>query len=382
MFDGLLRSDFASDAVRVLINLVGFSTAATLADEQTSDISLATPHVVFTDVAEEGSLFVDGEYLPGPYTIQATADSVTINQIPVSTIPGSSFVSDVDDLEYNELPPRDGSRGRERGRGRGQNRRELHRPGDVTAVRTAHRLADSLQEGSDVVLFTGFPMRVIAVGGSQFEFYSALVADEPTPEQRRGFLQLVRDESEKAKWNQWLNGFQPTPDLRSRMKKAISESNAIVQEAASRTAARSRLETFAYPLTLIGMMLGVIAFGHMLKWTGRNLVMDQTGQTTPETTRCAEVALLLMLGMSAIDLLWTIMAGQAGVMKEINPLAAGLIHTPTSLAFFKVTATAIGCGLLYAFRDRRRVQEATWWMCLVCVLVTFRWVMFDSMTAS
>ena len=92
--------------------------------------------------------------------------------------------------------------------------------------------------------------------------------------------------------------------------------------------------------------------------------------------------ILLMLGMSAVDLLWTIMAGQAGVMKEINPLAAGLIQTPTSLALFKVTATAIGCGLLYSFRDRRRVQEATWWMCLVCVLVTFRWVMFDSMTTS
>ena len=83
--------------------------------------------------------------------------------------------------------------------------------------------------------------------------------------------------------------------------------------------------------------------------------------------------------MSVLDLVWTILAGQAGVMTELNPLAAKFIDSPGQLAFFKMFATATGFGILFVWRQRRQVQQAIWWMCLVCVLLTFRWVMFDSM---
>ena len=68
-------------------------------------------------------------------------------------------------------------------------------------------------------------------------------------------------------------------------------------------------------------------------------------------------------------------------MKEVNPLAVGIVHSPQALAAFKVIATSLGFALLYALRKQKRGQEVTWWMCLVCVLVTFRWVIFDSMNA-
>ena len=126
------------------------------------------------------------------------------------------------------------------------------------------------------------------------------------------------------------------------------------------------------------MLLSVFALGHVLKWTAKSIVAEQNAAYSPEVTRCVEVALLLMLAMSLIDLVWTILAGQAGVMKEVNPLAATYLDSPVQLVAFKVTATGLGCGILYAWRRRKQVQDATWWMCLVCVLLTFRWVVFDS----
>ena len=81
--------------------------------------------------------------------------------------------------------------------------------------------------------------------------------------------------------------------------------------------------------------------------------------------------------MSLIDLAWTILAGQAGVMKEAIHWQP-LIWIPPQLVAFKVTATGLGCGILYAWRRQKQIQDATWWMCLVCVLLTFRWVVFDS----
>ena len=101
-------------------------------------------------------------------------------------------------------------------------------------------------------------------------------------------------------------------------------------------------------------------------------------QHADQAARAVTIALCLMLGMLILDLTWTILAGQAGVMKEVNPIAAEMIDSPLQLAVFKIVTTSIGLGILYFWRNRHQIQFATWWVCLVCVLLTFRWVVFDS----
>ncbi len=359
----------SATTVLLVICLSGIQTVA--ADESTPIEPPYTADIEYSEVVDGGFLFVDGGYIPGPHTVEATKAGITVNDIPVSF--------EHDPKGEDDANSQTGWGGRNRGWW-GQRRRP--QSAERTPADLARRLYFSLSEGNTVVTFAGTPMVVLSTGGDCYELYNGLLSDNPTSEERKAFIGLARNSAAAPIWDQWLNSFEPTPQLRTHLQKYVDESDAVIEELASASAAKYRMETFAYPLTLAGMMLGVFAFGHMLKWTGRNLVAEQSGSSTPESTRCAEIALLLMLGMSVVDLLWTILAGQAGVMKEINPLAAGLIHTPMSLAAFKVTATGLGCGLLYVYRERRRVQEATWWMCLVCVLVTFRWVMFDSMTTS
>jgi hypothetical protein len=65
-------------------------------------------------------------------------------------------------------------------------------------------------------------------------------------------------------------------------------------------------------------------------------------------------------------------------MRELNPVAAQLVGSPMHLILFKVVATGAGGAILFIWRHRSQIQQAAWWMCLVCVLLTFRWVVFDS----
>ena len=209
-------------------------------------------------------------------------------------------------------------------------------------------------------------------------FCEVLLSKNRTPEQVSQFALLAGDPRQHDAWKTWLSDFQPTPALQTILQIRVYETDHTLAESERQIAAVQRLDLMSYPLTVLGMLLSVFALGHVLKWTAKSIVAEQNAAYSPEVTRCVEVALLLMLAMSLIDLVWTILAGQAGVMKEVNPLAATYLDSPVQLVAFKVTATGLGCGILYAWRRRKQVQDATWWMCLVCVLLTFRWVVFDS----
>lgn len=135
----------------------------------------------------------------------------------------------------------------------------------------------------------------------------------------------------------------------------------------------------AYPLTLLGMVLSVIAFGHLLKSLPDHGAMRTNGGVTAEIVRATVVSLGLVIVLSGLDLVWTLLASQSGQMRELNPLASRLISDPQALIAFKAVATLIACGLLFALRHHGRAQLASWWICLICTMLTFRWLMFNSM---
>lgn len=353
----------------------------------------------FQEEVRHGILFVDGKYIAGPYLLIATRETGTINGFPLppgleeNGLDASSsedhdrprrrfreaelqggFDSEADDSDaYSDDAEYGGSRRS------GRNGRSRQRP--PALVRNAMELAGFLNQGAVIVATTGGPSRILETASDKFEFFEVMLATNRSEQDVERFLSLVAPGQMREDWRRWLQTFVPDSSLRRMMTEQLQEIREIEAQNRGHAAALIRLAKFSYPLTVIGMFLGVVALGHMLKWAGRGLAADEADVSSPENVRYVVVALFLMLGMSCLDLVWTILAGQAGIMKEVNPLAAGLVDSPARLAILKVVATGVGFGILFAWRQRRQIQQATWWMCLVCILLTFRWVIFDSMNS-
>ena len=83
--------------------------------------------------------------------------------------------------------------------------------------------------------------------------------------------------------------------------------------------------------------------------------------------------------LSALDLIWTILASQAGRMREMNPFGSGLIEDPLLLIAFKVGMIGAAIAMLFVLRRHRQAQVGAWWACLICTLLTVRWLTFNSM---
>jgi hypothetical protein len=314
---------------------------------------------------EQGMIFYNGEYLSLPYRIQTTADSISINGIK---LPSSITVSSSEERE-----PRGRRHATEREQRRNSNANRIA----PTTSKLARSIEESLDNEEVIVLFDNDPFHSFSTASQQYDFFKALLGSSQD-ETDLLFLEDVKsNEDSIAKWRNWIAGYSPPLILETEMKDFIKMLDEIEIHAHKKFAASARLETLAYPLTLAGMLLSVIAFGQLLQWIGKGFAKQE--EPKPESERYLVMALVLMLGMSLIDLAWTILAGQAGVMREVNPVAGMYMNSPQQLAVFKVIATLIGFSILYIWRQRPVMQQATWWMCLVCVLVTFRWVIFNSM---
>lgn len=304
---------------------------------------------------ETGAVFIDGVYLPPPYVIRFDDETVTLNQRRCFQVPPAQAIR-TEESRFRE-PQSDALQ---------------------NCDLAAEEALTTLQmDGIIVTDSTGQNLRLLN-GGDAYTFCEAMLAEDKSDALTQAFLRLSRDESRFEMWRSWFLSHKPQNELREFLEVQLAQFQEAESKDQARIAAVARLESCSYPLTLAGMLLGVIGLGHVLKWTVRSVVLEQTSGHGKQIAHCVGLALLLMLAMSAVDLAWTILAGQAGVMREVNPLAAGLIHSPLHLAILKVTATSLGCGILYACRHSHQVQNATWWMCLVCVLLTFRWVVFNS----
>jgi hypothetical protein len=367
--------------------------AAPLADAATPSQSAqqSEPVILYSDSASSGLLFLDGTFIDPPYRLAATRSGITVNGI-ASTVETTTTESTSPDQparrrrnssedqpgfgrpaegRFGERRSSEGrfDEGRFGGNRFGWSRRPQH-------ARQAREIVDALSADGIVVLFGNHHIVISESSSQDFTFCSTLLADNRTSEMRQDFVSLEPDEALRPQWSNWLDSFHPTGALREALSQRVEHIESIEQQNRQQIAAVQRLDQLSYPLTIAGMLIGVLAMGHMMQWAGKGL-----GEEGSAAVRSTEIALLFVLAMSVIDLIWTILAGQAGAMKELNPFAAQYLHSPLSLALFKTVATACGCGILYIWRSRRQIQHATWWVCLVCVLLTFRWVVLDSMVS-
>jgi hypothetical protein len=184
---------------------------------------------------------------------------------------------------------------------------------------------------------------------------------------------------DKQVWDDWIVGFEPSNDFRQRAVSMISRFDAAESNAQGQVALVRWTRALVYPLNLGGMVMTVLAIGHLLG--GR----PHAGRSTlgvdpaPEMIRALNCSLFFIVTLSAFDLVWTILAAQSGQMQELNPLGSRLIDDPRNLAGFKMGITLPAIGLLWLLRQHKRAQVAAWWACLILTIVMFRWLTFNSM---
>jgi len=307
-----------------------------------------TAKALVEKVTENGFVFVDGRYVEAPYRFRADDKRLFINDTPF------------DQSLFEGLA----------------NKRTL--ANGRTMQRTSRLLRETLESGGIVILFAESPVAQI-YGTDSYDLLRVLVDDEARASFSITDLRGVSSVSiDQETWKTFVRDFECPQELRERADGILTRAQAIEESNAVQISARRTLESSAYPLTVVGMMLVVAAFGHLLSFKP-----DSEGEATEPriANRAVTRSLALVAALSALDLIWTLIVSRAGDMKELNPLGAVLIDDPFALIAMKTIATLTAIALLFALRQHRVAQQGAWWACLICTLLTVRWLTFNSMFA-
>lgn len=293
-----------------------------------------------------GFVFLEGEYLPPPYVIRIEGDQVLINDRPVL---GWHKI----DQTYNRRNP------------------YVHR--SLGATR-ADSVAGGLASGYVLISFDGQPVIYFNQFGAGYHLLATLVRDPQA--NREGFEIELPDDFDHERFAEWVDSFQPSKDLISRAATVIETVRSAEADSRRSIAANRRSETLLYLITVFGMVISVAATGHLLSAKPPSA---RDPEDDPEMPKMVSRSLGLVVVLSSLDLFWTIMASQQGKMIELNPIGSQLLHDPMQLIAAKATIICGSVGLLYFLRHHRQAQTAAWWACLICTLLTFRWLTFNSM---
>lgn len=297
-----------------------------------------------------GFIFANGDYIPPPYRITFSDNDVSINDVSLAL----SFF----DTWKNEKRIASGAS-------------QSH------AQQVRRRLRLLLENRGSLVLFAGQPpsefgrvdscdlLRVLIDTKSRQDFFS-------------GNHHRLSSFATDPVWATWIAEFQCPEELAQRAGELTGQIEQVTEENFSRISALRLFEKCVYPMTIIGMVLVVAAFGHLLS-SRPSPHNDVPGK--PGAGRAVFVSLALIIALSLLDLTWTLLVSRTSLMKEVNPLGAALIDNPQALIALKTAATLFAVTLLYVLRQHRAAQQGAWWGCLVCTLLTARWLTFTSMLA-
>jgi uncharacterized protein DUF5658 len=312
---------------------------------------------------ETGYLFIEGQCLAPPYKIRLQEGSVTVNNRPLPCKP----------------PEPDQGFARPDGFGRPDRRWESQNTDPWR--RLALQLVSQLSASSVVMAFSDQPLVVLDGSAGAYDLFQRLTGEGKTSSKVE-LVDRLPDGFDERVWNTWLGSFTPSLGLRARAISLITTFDETDAEARGDVAANRWMSRLAYPLTLSGLLLAVLSIGHLL---GGRPAAGKTAfeqDASPETLRALQYSLVLVGLLSLLDLAWTLIASQAGQMRELNPFGSTLIESPLLLAVFKIGVTGMSIGLLFALRKYRRAQVAAWWACLILTILAFRWLVFNSMYVS
>jgi hypothetical protein len=289
-------------------------------------------------------VFIDGVYVPPPYKIVQAEDKVTINEQPI-------------------LYPTP--------------RQEPRRGPFENVHSTALDLASQLDAGAAIVAWNETPC--VTLFGMRSTQLLRLLTSERNAKDTQELLTALPSDIDRRIWEAWLRDYEATDNFLARAELALEEIEQLEAAGAQAVNSVTRLRTLAYPLTMFGMVLAVFSLGHLLQCPPRGPDELKPSRRRAALCRATIVSLALIAAFSGLDLVWTLLASGAGQMTELNPIGSHLLRNPLHLSLFKITATVVSCGLLMYLRQHQRAQLATWWMCLVCTVLTFRWLVLNSM---
>lgn len=313
-----------------------------------------------------GFLIVDGEEVPLPCRIVIEGDQLKINDHVVTSHLGSGGAGD-------------------QKRGKGKDGKNKNRPpapyARFAAISLGQTIVQSLGGGHLVVALADQPLLTLSDSKAQCDMLQVLTKSDPVRITPASLSQRLPPGADPATFDAWIKSFNPSAEFRERAREKVDLFERTEAQAMSEVAATRRLNTFSYPLSVLGMVMTTLGIGHLLTHRPPVDVKPFETDASPLALRVLSYSLVLVVIYSAIDLVWTILAYQAGEMLELNPIGSQLIDEPLKLIAFKGGATGLAVGLLFCLRKYRKAQLAAWWICLVCTLLTARWLTMSHMFA-
>lgn len=311
-------------------------------------------------------LFVDGEYVQPPYSIEVQQTSISIN--------GKLFGEDYFDLpDFNRNGRGRAGMGERRGpAGRRQNNPSgRNQSGRSPLAKLASQLSQTSRGGISVLYENEKPL-LFSSASARYDFLKYVSQEDNAAEVPTDDLVLrSRQILDRLK-----RDLYPRKEFLTRATVDLEAFDEATYESERAISANQLVAKISYPLTVFAMVAIALAFGHLLTHHP-NL---ETESSNERKNRGDILKLLLFVAVfSVIDLIWTLAASYAGSMRELNPLGSDLIGDPLSLVAFKLIATGVAIGILYALHRQRIAQVGAWWCCLLLTLLTARWVVFQSL---
>jgi hypothetical protein len=302
--------------------------------------------------SKQGYLFVNGEYLSPPYQIRLVDNALTVNGQPLEC-----------------RPPL-----------RGFGRSFGPRPSDSSWRYMLSEVLTQLTSDLVVLCFKDQPYVVLDSSGS-YDLLKTMTTERGRAVRQLSVRELLPEEFDKTVWDEWIERFDPPGELLHRAAVLINSFEATQRQAESDMRATKLMNRLAYPLAVSGMVLSVLAIGHLLggRPHARQRLIGR--DESPEMIHSLNWSLLFVSAFSILDLTWTILAANAGQMQELNPIGSHLVENPGHLAGFKVGITLPSLALIWLLRKQKRAQAAAWWLCLILTFVTLRWLMISPLMA-
>jgi len=306
---------------------------------------------------KSGFLFIGGLYVPPPYKLNLADNTLTINGQPLDCLPPSRGYG-----SYGGYGSR-GSRG-----------------GDTSWRYSFNEILTELGNEMVVLCFKGQPY-VALDGSNSYDLLKTMTMEGGRSVRQLTVREQLPPEFDKAIWDEWLDSFNPPGDLRQRAAVLVNRFEAAERAAEADMRATRLMNQAAYPLAVGGMVLSVLAIGHLLggRPHARQRLIGR--DDSPEMIHTLNWSLLFVVAFSLLDLTWTVLAANAGQMQELNPIGSHLIENPRHLIGFKVGITLPSLAVIWLLRKHKRAQAAAWWLCLVLTFVTLRWLMISPLMA-
>lgn len=328
-------------------NLCLGETRAVSQESAGQRVGAMTKHTVERKVTR-GFLFVENRYVSLPYRVGFDEKNVFINDIPLDSVVLKSLVTE---------------QSLQNGRGLQQGFRRLY----------LH-----LTTGGTLVLYGDAPVLLLANTESSDLLKTLIDNGALESLANTGLAGDIQLPGERSYWKRFADGFECPQELRVRVEQVLKKERAVEKRNQAEISARRNLDLSSYPLTVFGMVLVVIAFGNLLS---NEAPLDIQSSESPVMERRVKIFLMLIAAFSVLDLIWTLLASRANALTELNPIGSQLITNPIGLLAFKTLVTLGAIGILFALRSHRVAQRGAWWACLICTLLTVRWLTFNSMFA-